>query len=482
LSYLFKPQEAEYHKLSNLKSEVSLPTASPDLAAVVLAAGQSTRMNSAVSKVLHEIAGRTLLGHVLAAVTSLEASRIVVVAGLGQDDVAALATSQGAEVAIQDPPQGTGHAVLQAREALEGFGGDIMVVYGDTPLMRPETLQLLIDRRHQADNPAVVVFGFRPDDPALYGRLVLDDADHLTRIVEARDANDDEKAINLCNGGVMVLDGAIAFDLLAAIGNDNAKGEYYLTDIIAEAAKTGRVSAVVEGDELEIMGVDHRTALAAAEAALQDRLRANALAGGATLVDPGTVWFSADTIIGRDVYIEPNVFFGPGVTVQDNVTIKGFSHIEGATIGDGSVIGPFARLRPGAELAEDTKVGNFVEIKKAKIEAGAKVNHLSYIGDARVGEKANIGAGTITCNYDGFNKSHTDIGAGAFIGSNSALVAPVKIGDGATVGAGSTISNDVAADDLTVTRAPQKNIAGGAERLRKRYKATKEATQKNKDK
>ncbi|MBT3700341.1 MAG: bifunctional UDP-N-acetylglucosamine diphosphorylase/glucosamine-1-phosphate N-acetyltransferase GlmU, partial [Alphaproteobacteria bacterium] len=347
----------------------------------------------------------------------------------------------------------------------------------DTPLIRPETLQLLIDRRHQADNPAVVVFGFRPADPALYGRLVLDDSDHLARIVEARDANETEKAINLCNGGVMVLDGAIAFDLLANLGNDNAKGEYYLTDIIAEAAKNGRVCAVIEGDEQEIMGVDHRTALAAAEATLQDRLRAKVLAGGATLVDPGTVWFSADTVVGRDVYIEPNVFFGPGVVVQDNVTIKGFSHIEGAIIGDGAVIGPFARLRPGTELAEDTKVGNFVEIKKAKIEAGAKVNHLSYIGDARVGMKANIGAGTITCNYDGFNKSHTDIGAGAFIGSNSALVAPVKIGDGATVGAGSTISNDVAADDLTVTRAPQKNIAGGAERLRKRYRSEKEARQ-----
>ena len=454
-----------------------MPTASIDLAAVVLAAGQSTRMNSAVSKVLHEIAGEALLGHVLAAVASLDASPVVVVAGRGQDDVAGLASSQGAEVAIQDPPLGTGHAVLQARAALEGFGGDIMVVYGDTPLIRPETLQLLIDRRHQADNPAVVVFGFRPADPALYGRLVLDDSDHLARIVEARDANETEKAINLCNGGVMVLDGAIAFDLLANLGNDNAKGEYYLTDIIAEADKNGRVCAVIEGDEQEIMGVDHRTALAAAEATLQDRLRAKVLAGGATLVDPGTVWFSADTVVGRDVYIEPNVFFGPGVVVQDNVTIKGFSHIEGAIIGDGAVIGPFARLRPGTELAEDTKVGNFVEIKKAKIEAGAKVNHLSYIGDARVGMKANIGAGTITCNYDGFNKSHTDIGAGAFIGSNSALVAPVKIGDGATVGAGSTISNDVAADDWTVTRAPQKNIAGGAERLRKRYRSEKEARQ-----
>jgi bifunctional UDP-N-acetylglucosamine pyrophosphorylase/glucosamine-1-phosphate N-acetyltransferase len=235
---------------------------------------------------------------------------------------------------------------------------------------------------------------------------------------------------------------------------------------------------VVEGDEQEVMGVDHRTALAAAEAAIQDRLRAAVLAGGATLVDPGTVWFSADTQIGRDVHIEPNVFFGPGVVVQDNVSIKAFSHIEGATIGEGAVIGPFARLRPGTELAENTKVGNFVEIKKASIEAGAKVNHLSYIGDARVGEAANIGAGTITCNYDGFNKSHTDIGAGAFIGSNTALVAPVSVGDGATVGAGSTINQDVPADDLAVTRAPQKNLTGVAAKLRKKYQAEKEASQK----
>jgi bifunctional UDP-N-acetylglucosamine pyrophosphorylase / glucosamine-1-phosphate N-acetyltransferase len=452
-----------------------LPTASSELAAVILAAGHSTRMNSAISKVLHEIAGRPLLGHVLAAVSTLKASRAVVVAGAGQEDVAALATSQGAIVAIQDPPMGTGHAVLQAAEALAGFTGDIMVVYGDTPLMQPETLQSLIDRRHQADDPAVVVFGFRPDDAALYGRLVLDDDGHLTRIVEARDASDVEKKIGLCNGGVMVLDGTVAFELLAAIGNDNAKQEYYLTDIIAEAAKAERVSAVVEGDELEVMGVDHRPALAAAEAALQDRLRAKAMAAGVTLVDPATVWFSADTVIGRDTRIEPNVFFGPNVVVQDDVTIKAFSHIEGATIASGAVIGPFARLRPGADLGENTRVGNFVEIKNASVEAGAKVNHLSYIGDARIGEKANIGAGTITCNYDGFNKSHTDIGAGAFIGSNSALVAPVKIGDGATVGAGSTISNDVPPDDLTVTRAPQKNISGGAERLRKRYRAEKEA-------
>ena len=462
----------------NFLTEVSLPSNPAPLAAVVLAAGQSTRMNSAVSKVLHEIAGRPLLGHVLTTVQQLQAEKSVVVAGAGQADVAALATVYGAEVAVQDPPQGTGHAVLQARAALDGFGGDTIVVYGDTPLMRPETLQSMIDRRHETDDPAVVVFGFRPDDAALYGRLVLDDRDYLARIVEARDASNDEKQISLCNGGVMVLDGAVAFDLLAAIGNDNAKGEYYLTDIIAEAARTGRISAVVEGDEQEVMGVDHRTALAAAEAAIQDRLRAAVLAGGATLVDPGTVWFSADTQIGRDVHIEPNVFFGPGVVVQDNVSIKAFSHIEGATIGEGAVIGPFARLRPGTELAENTKVGNFVEIKKASIEAGAKVNHLSYIGDARVGEAANIGAGTITCNYDGFNKSHTDIGAGAFIGSNTALVAPVSVGDGATVGAGSTINQDVPADDLAVTRAPQKNLTGVAAKLRKKYQAEKEASQK----
>ena len=441
-------------------------------------------MKSKTSKVLHPIAGLPLLGHVLKTVAQLSAERTVVIVGPTQHDVAALAQSFDAEVAVQDPPLGTGHAVLQAKPALASFsglkdGGDILVVFGDTPLVRPETLRRMTARRHEADKPAVVVFGFRPDDAALYGRLIQDADNHLTRIVEARDANKDELAVGLCNGGVVVIDAEIAFELLAAVGNDNAKGEYYLTDIVSAAVELGRRCAVVEGDAEEIMGVDNRAALAKAEALMQDRLRAAALAAGVTLTDPKTIYLSQDTVLGEDITIEPNVIIGAGVTIGDGVVIKGFSHIEGAVIAAGAVVGPFARLRPGADLGENARVGNFVEVKNATIEAGAKVNHLSYIGDARVGAAANVGAGTITCNYDGFNKSHTDIGAGAFIGSNTALVAPVAIGDGAIVGAGSVISDDVAADAIAITRANQKQVVGGAERLRERKRAEKEARLKS---
>ncbi len=453
------------------------PRNSP-LASVVLAAGQSTRMNSATSKVLHRIAGMPLLGHVLAAVGALGCEKSVVVVGVGQDDVAALATDHGAETALQNPPVGTGHAVMQAREALDGFAGDVLVVYGDTPLITPATLHAMIERRHEKDDPAVVVYGFRPEDPALYGRLVRNKQGQVTRIVEARDANKRQQAIKLCNGGAMVMDGSVLFELLDATDNDNAKGEYYLTDIVAAAVKKGRVCAAVEGPEEDVMGVDHRAALALAENRMQDRLRNRAMAAGATMTDPSSVYLSADTQLGRDVAIEPNVFFGPGVTVGDDVTIKAFSHIEGATVAAGATVGPFARLRPGADLAEGARVGNFVEVKNAAIEAGAKVNHLTYVGDARVGMRANIGAGTITCNYDGYNKSHTDIGADAFIGSNTALVAPVKVGDGAVVGAGSTITEDVQQDAVAVTRAEQKQIPGGAERLRARKTAEKAARAK----
>jgi len=462
---------------SNSTSQSSLTN---PLAAVVLAAGQSTRMKSSVSKVLHPIAGYPLLGHVLKTVASLGAAVTVVVVGQGQQDVSALAKSFGGETAVQDPPVGTGHAVLQARTALEEFaaqqsGGDILVVYGDTPLITPETLSSMIARRHQDDHPAVVVFGFRPEDAGMYGRLIVDDDGHLNRIVEARDADEAERAVDLCNGGVVVIDAAIAFDLLEAIGNDNAKGEYYLTDIVAAAVAAKRSCAVVEGNSEEIMGVDNRTALATAETIMQDRLRLAAMEAGVTLVDPNTIYLSEDTVLGVDVTIEPNVIIGNGVTIGDNVTIKGFSYIEGATIAAGAVVGPFARLRQGANLAEDARVGNFVEVKNADIEVGAKVNHLAYVGDARVGAAANIGAGTITCNYDGFNKSHTDIGAGAFIGSNTALVAPVAVGDGAIVGAGSVITDDVQADAIAITRPPQSQVAGGADRLRAKKQAQKDA-------
>ena len=459
------------------------PNAKP-LAAIVLAAGQSTRMKSKISKVLHPIAGYPLLGHVLNTVSGLGAEKSVVVVGDDQNDVSALAETFGAETTIQNPPQGTGHAVLQAKGALAGFteqasGGDVLVVYGDTPLITTDTLRQMIDRRHAPDNPAVVVFGFRPDDAALYGRLILDDDDHLLRIVEARDANADELAVDLCNGGVVVIDADVAFDLLTAIGNDNAKNEYYLTDIVSAAVETGRLCAVVEGEAEEIMGVDNRTALATAETIMQDRLRVAAMENGVTLMDPNTVYLAEDTVLGEDVTIEPNVIIGSGVTIGDGVVIKGFSHIEGATIAAGAIVGPFARLRPGTEMAEDSRVGNFVEVKNASIEAGAKVNHLTYIGDARVGAAANVGAGTITCNYDGFNKSHTDIGAGAFIGSNTALVAPVKVGDGAIIGAGSVITDDVRADAIAITRPPQSQVAGGADRLRAKKRADKEARLKS---
>jgi bifunctional UDP-N-acetylglucosamine pyrophosphorylase/glucosamine-1-phosphate N-acetyltransferase len=437
-------------------------------------------MKSRVSKVLHPIAGYPLLGHVLKTVASLGAATTVVVVGQGQTDVAALAQAFGADTAVQDPPMGTGHAVLQARSALADFpalqsGGDILVIYGDTPLMTPETLRLMIARRHEEDHPAVVVFGFRPDDAGMYGRLVVDDDGHLNRIVEARDANEAERAVDLCNGGVVVIDAAIAFDLLTSIGNDNARGEYYLTDIVSAAVAAKRTCAVVEGNSEEIMGVDNRTALATAETIMQDRLRLAAMEAGVTLVDPNTIYLSEDTVLGVDVTIEPNVIIGTGVTIGDNVMIKGFSHIEGATIAAGAVVGPFARLRPGANLAEEARVGNFVEVKNADIEAGAKLNHLAYVGDARVGAGANIGAGTITCNYDGFTKSHTDIGAGAFIGSNTALVAPVAVGDGAIVGAGSVITDDVQPDAIAITRPPQSQVSGGADRLRARKQAEKDA-------
>ncbi len=446
-------------------------------AAIVLAAGLGTRMKSDLPKVLHPVAGRPMLGHVLDGLAELGAVRSVVVVAPGAPGIEAFAAPH--PTVVQDPPLGTGHAVLAARDAMAGFEGPVLILFGDTPLMSAGTMRAMADALAAHDlaaAPAVVVLGFRPDDPAGYGRLVSAADGALDAIVEHRDATPEQRAIGLCNAGIMAVDGSRLFGLLDRVGNDNARNEYYLTDIIALARGDGLGCVVVEIDDAdEVMGVNSRADLARAEAAMQARLRAAAMAAGATLTDPETVWFSHDTRIGRDVVIAPNVVFGAGVTIGDNVEIRGFCHIEGATIADGALVGPFARLRPGARIGPDAHIGNFVEIKEAVVESGAKINHLAYIGDSRVGAGANIGAGTITCNYDGFFKGFTDIGAGAFIGSNTALVAPVKVGDGAIIGAGSVISHDVGADALAITRAPQDERKGWAIKYRSRKQAEKDA-------
>ncbi|EKV32873.1 N-acetylglucosamine-1-phosphate uridyltransferase [Caenispirillum salinarum AK4] len=439
-------------------------------AAVVLAAGMGTRMKSALPKVMHPLTGRPMVNHLLSTVEALGVDEAVVVVGPGMEAVGRTVAPH--PTVEQADRLGTAHAVMQARGALEGFDGDVLVLYGDTPLITPETLSKMLEARRGPARPAVVVLGFRPDDPGSYGRLMMD-GDSLESIVEAKDATAEQLAVSLCNSGVMCVDGARLFDLLDRVGNDNAKGEYYLTDIVALARADGLACAVVEGAEEELLGVNSRAELAVAEAVAQARLRTAAMDNGATLIAPETVFLSHDTVIGRDVVIQPHVTFGPGVTVGDHVEIKGFCHFEQCTIADGATVGPYARLRPGADVGEGAHIGNFVEIKKAVVEPGAKVNHLTYIGDARVGAKANIGAGTITCNYDGFMKYNTDIGAGAFIGSNSALVAPVKIGDGAIVAAGSVVTRDVEPDALAVARGRQEARPGWAGRFRQRMAALK---------
>jgi bifunctional UDP-N-acetylglucosamine pyrophosphorylase / glucosamine-1-phosphate N-acetyltransferase len=447
-------------------------------AAIVLAAGQGTRMKSDLAKVLHPIAGRPMIGHVLAALDQAGIDRVVVVIGPGMDDVAGAVAPH--RTAIQDRPLGTGDAVRAARRALAGFDGDVLVLFGDTPLLTADTIAAMAAAR-RASGAAVVVLGFRPDDPAQYGRLVTDEGGALEAIVEHAEATPAQRAIGVCNAGIMAIDGRHLFSLLDRITNDNTKGEFYLTDIVAIARAEGLGCAVHEaGSAEEVMGINARAELAVAEGAMQRRLRAAAMAGGATLIDPGTVYLSADTVLGRDVTIGPQVFFGPGVRVADRVEIRAFCHIEQATIASGAVIGPFARLRPGADIGSGAHIGNFVEIKAAVVEDGAKINHLSYIGDARIGAGANVGAGTITCNYDGFFKSHTDIGAGAFIGSNTALVAPVRIGDGAIVGAGSVITIDVPDGALGVSRAQQMQRAGWAVTYRTKKQAEKDAARRKK--
>lgn len=424
------------------------------LLVVVLAAGEGTRMKSRLPKVLHKVAGRSMLHHVLAATRAAGATRTAVVVGPGREDVAAEATRivPDAQVFVQTERLGTAHAVLAARAALAEGADDVLVLYADTPLVRPETLARL--RAPLAEGAAVAALGFEPEDPTGYGRLVTS-GDELVAIREEKDATTAEKAIRFCNAGLMALAGKDALSILDRIGNANSKGEYYLTDAVEIARADGRSAVAAKADADEVAGVNSRIQLAEAEAILQRRLRLAAMAEGVTLIAPETVFFSADTVLGRDVIVEPNVVFGPGVTVGDDVVIHAFCHLEGAHLEPGVSIGPYARLRPGTRLEAGVRIGNFVETKAAHIESGAKVNHLSYVGDAHVGAGANLGAGTITCNYDGFSKYRTEIGAGAFIGVNSALVAPVAIGAGAYVGTGAVITSDVPADALAIARSRQ---------------------------
>lgn len=443
------------------------------VAAIILAAGKGTRMKSDLHKVLHPIAGQPMLMHLLASVDALDPAHKVVVVGSGKEQLEAALAGTGCTIAVQEPQLGTGHAVQQAQGALAGFEGDILILYGDVPLVSTATMQRMLDRLDESDAPVAVVVGFRPADPGAYGRIVTVNERTIARMVEFKDATVEERAIDLCNSGLMAVRSADLFALLAQVGNDNAAHEYYLPDIVMIALKQGRASAVIETGTDEVTGVNSRTELAAMECQWQVRRRRQAMDEGATLIAPETVWFAHDTQVGRDVLIEPNVYFGPGVTIADKVTIHGFSHIEGATIASGAEVGPFARLRPGAVLEEKSKIGNFVEMKKARLGKGAKANHLTYLGDADVGAGANIGAGTITCNYDGFLKYRTEIGAGAFIGSNSALVAPVTIGDGAIVAAGSVVTADVHADALAIARGSQEVKPNWAKRFREVMAAKK---------
>jgi bifunctional UDP-N-acetylglucosamine pyrophosphorylase / glucosamine-1-phosphate N-acetyltransferase len=426
------------------------------LAAIILAAGKGTRMKSHLHKVLHPIAGQPMLFHLLDSLNALKVERKVVVVGAGREQLEAALTGKATQLAVQEPQLGTAHAVQQAQDALADFAGDVLILYGDVPLVRAQTLQAMRARLHAPDAPTVVVLGFEPADALAYGRIIAHE-DAITKMVEHKDATEAERACRMCNSGLMAVRAADLFALLAQVGNDNASHEFYLVDIVNIAVAQGRTCALTLADEWEVAGVNSRVELAALEQQWQQMRRMQAMEEGASLLAPETVWFSHDTQLGRDVIIGANTVFAPGCVIADGVTIHGFCHFEGAKVAAGAEIGPFARLRPGADLGENSKVGNFVEVKKARLDAGAKVNHLSYIGDAHIGAKANVGAGTITCNYDGYFKHRTEIGAGAFIGSNSALVAPVRIGAGALV------------------RAPQQEKSGWAARFRAAMKAKKEA-------
>ncbi len=450
------------------------------IAAVILAAGKGTRMKSTLPKVLHEVARRPMVGHVVQLALDVGAAPIALVTAPGGEAVATIARDIAGEVdiAIQKEQHGTAHAVLAARPVLGELEGTLLVLYGDTPLLTEASIRAVLEAVEADARCAVAVLGFIPEDAGAYGRLVLAEDGTLERIVEAKDASDEELAIPLCNSGVMALRGALAWQLLSQVKNDNAKGEYYLTDVIALARTAGYFAVAVEGDADEVLGVNSRSELAVAEAIFQYRARQRFMEEGVTLIDPDSVFFAADTQIESDVVIEPNVFFGSGVRIARGAHIKAFSHLEGVQVGAGSSVGPFARLRPGTTLGADVKIGNFVELKAARIDDGAKISHLSYVGDASVGAEANIGAGTITCNYDGYLKYQTTIGKGVFVGSNSALVAPVTLGDGAMVGAGSVITRDVAADALALARGTQSETAGGAKAFRDKKSAEKKAKKK----
>ena len=454
---------------------MSNPVADP-IAAIVLAAGKGTRMKSDLHKVLHPIAGRPMLLHLMASVDELSPAKKVVIVGDKADQLeAALAGS--ADLAVQDPQLGTGHAVQQAESALTGFDGDVLILYGDVPFVPAATMRAMIDRLNASDAPAVVVLAFEPADAQQYGRVITE-GDYVTKMVEHKDATDAERAVRLCNSGLMAAKSADLFALLARVTDDNAAKEYYLVDIVNIANADGRHSAVVVTDPYDVAGINSRGELAAMEGEWQARRRVQAMADGASLIAPDTVWFAWDTKLGRDVAIEPNVFFGPGATIADNVKIRANCHIEGAIVGTGCEIGPFARLRPGTILGEKAKIGNFVETKKAVLGKGANANHLTYLGDVSVGAGANIGAGTITCNYDGYFKYKTEIGERAFIGSNSALVAPVKIGADAIVAAGSAVTRDVADGELRLVRAEQLVKPGWADRFHDAMRKKKAAEKK----
>lgn len=451
-----------------------------DNALIILAAGQGSRMQSDLPKVLHQVAAAPLVIHAMRAGYSLEPSRVVVVTGHGADQVEKLVHSHYDDINCvrQQEQNGTAHAVDQARDAMAGFDGDAIVLYGDTPFISTETLGNMITARQTGAD--VVVLGFNAADPGRYGRLVTSDTG-LDRIVEAKDASPEELALTLCNSGVLSCKSDILFELIAQVDNDNAGGEYYLTDVIGLARDRGLNCQVVTCDEAETLGINTRAELAQAEAAFQSRARIEAMETGVTLAQPETTYFAYDTMIGRDASIGPNVVFGPDVTIETGATIHAFCHLEGCHVARGAVVGPFARLRPGTELNEDTKVGNFVEIKNATLEEGAKVNHLSYIGDAHVGQAANIGAGTITCNYDGVFKHRTEIGANAFIGSNTLLVAPVKVGDEAMTASGTTVTKDIPDGALAIGRARAEIKPGFARKMMDMLRAKKQKALNSKE-
>jgi bifunctional UDP-N-acetylglucosamine pyrophosphorylase/glucosamine-1-phosphate N-acetyltransferase len=446
-----------------------------NLAVLILAAGQGTRMKSALPKVLHKVANRPMIGHALAAAQTLSPERVIAVIGPGMKAVAAAVAP--VPTAVQQLQRGTGDAVMAARAALNGFAGDVLVLYGDSPMTTPETLSRLLAERQRA-KAAVAVIGMRPEEPGAYGRLVLGKDGTLDAIVEAKDATDAQRQITLCNSGVMAIDGKLLWSLLDVVGNSNAKNEYYLTDIVGIARARGLACAAIEAPAPEMMGVNSRAELAEAEAAMQRRLRAHHMSEGVTFTAPESVFLSADTKLGRDCVVGPFVVFGPEVSIGEGVEIPAFCHLAGATVGDRAIIGPFARLRPGAELADGVHIGNFVEVKNAKLATGVKANHLAYLGDASVGEGTNIGAGTITCNYDGVDKHRTEIGKDVFVGTNSSLVAPVKIGDGAMIAAGSVITDDVPADALALGRGRQAVKEGRAAAWKAQKRAAKAAKKK----